>query len=76
MFVNSVIKSALSSDVESLFYTNVIELIHWIQRKDTNWKQCNLIDLLTVLKGIVTRQDSEETRAIGSCAKYRLSKEY
>ena len=32
--------------------------------------------MLKVLKGIVTRQDSEEIRAIYSSGKYRLSKEY
>ena len=76
-FLDSVIESARDgTGIDGLFYNNGIESLHSILKEEVEGKRVSLPELLSSVKTVINRQQTEEIRAMYQAGKYRLAKEY
>ena len=64
-FESNVIESARNNtNVQSLFYNNTIESMHFREKKEQSFKKENVKEVISTLQAIVTLQQSDKIRAI------------
>ena len=64
-FAESVIESAREgTGIAGLFYQNDIESMHFVEKISQCYKKTSVVELINSLRAIVTRQQTEEIRAL------------
>ena len=76
-FAESVIKSAREgTSIAGLFYQNDIESMHFMEKISQCYKKASVVELINSLRAIVTRQQTEEIRALYGAGSYCLQSEF
>eukprot|EP00794_Sanderia_malayensis_P002387 gene2387-2747_t len=75
--IESVIQSARTgTDTVGLYYQNDIESLHFVEKHNQSFGKLSTLEVISYMKKMHDRQDSDEIRAIYGAGRYVLSTEY
>lgn len=73
-FINSVICSARDgTNVSGLYYQNDIEALHFVEKKNQQFRKESIVNVIEGLRDLVHQQRIEEIRAIYGAGRYEIA---
>ena len=76
-FVDSVICTARDeTEVTGLYYQNDIESMHFVEKKNQEFKKKSVQDVINGIKKLISQQETDEIRALYGAGNYELSIAY